>query len=99
VPDVVGFDDDFPVIRSVPRFDDKSTLHNVGAMTAGVLEHAAQVNLVEGTIHHALQQVGAQFKFPRPPCGPLDGRQSSSLFRDMFRFCLTLRFSRGALAH
>jgi hypothetical protein len=61
-------------------------------MTVRVLEHAPQVNLVERTILHAFQEMGAQLQFPRSPLWPLLRRQDSSdcVVPNLFQFCLTI---------
>ncbi len=57
---------------------DKPAFQNVGAVTARVLQHAPQVNLVERAILHPFQKMRAQLQFPRPPLRPLLRRQDSS---------------------
>lgn len=52
---LIRFDDNFPGLPHVSSIDNEPALDDVGAMTARVFKHTAQVYLVEGTIFHALQ--------------------------------------------
>jgi hypothetical protein len=48
-------------------------------MAARVFEHATEIHFVEAALFHALQKVGAQFQFPRPPRWPRSCRQAPSV--------------------
>ncbi len=59
--------------------DDEPPLKNTWAHAARVLHHASQIDPCELAILHALQEVRAQFKFPRPPFRPRSRRQTASV--------------------
>lgn len=48
------------------RYDEPS-FQDIDTMTAGMFEHASQVNFVERAIFHTLQKMRTQFQFPCPP--------------------------------
>lgn len=51
--------------------DDEATFNDVRAMAGGLLEHSTQIDLVEASVFHPLQEMSAQLKFPGPPLRPL----------------------------
>jgi hypothetical protein len=57
--DFIGLHDHLPRLPRVPDVNDEAPLEDVGPMAVRVLEHPPQVNLVERTILHALQEMGA----------------------------------------
>jgi len=67
----IGFDNDFPPPPSVPSVYNEAILDDVCTMTTRMLEHAAEINLIEVAIFHAFEQMRTQLKLPQPPVWPL----------------------------
>lgn len=73
-----------PVLGYESAFDD------IRPMPDRVFKYAPQVNLIEASIFHSLQQMGAQLEFPISPGWPLPLRQNASgLATRLLLFCLT----------
>jgi hypothetical protein len=58
--------------------DDHPSFDNVRTMTGRVLKHPTELKFIESSVIHALQKVGAEFEFPRPPFWPFLRRQDPS---------------------
>jgi hypothetical protein len=51
------------------------TLDDVAPVGSGVLQHPAQIDLVEVPVEHPLEKMRAELELPVPPRGPSSRRQ------------------------
>jgi hypothetical protein len=54
----VGFDNNFPRLALETRLDEEATFHHVSAERRRVVEHAAQLDLVEAAVLHPFSTWG-----------------------------------------
>lgn len=67
---LIGLDDDLPLLPLVLRLDDPTTWHHVSAKSACTFQHRPEIDGIEVSVGHPLEEVGRELERPLPPVWP-----------------------------